>query len=348
MPILGGFDLHRSQITYDLIDISTGEVERGRIVPATRGRLASWLERFDGGDAAIALEATTGWRFVVDELEAAGVTAHLADPAETAHLRGRKRRAKTDRTDARHLRTLLTHGRVPRCWIPPAHIVDLRSLVRLRKTLSDDHTAWIQRIHAQLFHHGVARPDGWLLKKGNRSRIQAAPLPASARRVVAVGLATIDHLDAQLGPIDDELGWWARHQAGCRALMSVFGIGVLTATAIVAELGDTRRFSSSRLAVRYAGLDVTVYESNDKRSPGVLSKQGPEVLRWALYEAAKCASRTSSPEHAYYRDVRARCGAGQATLSVARKLCRQAHHILGTLGAAALAPPTEPRRAIAA
>jgi transposase len=90
--------------------------------------------------------------------------------------------------------------------------------------------------------------------------------------------------------------------------------------------------------MRYAGLDITVYESNAKRSPGHLSHQGPELLRWALFEAAQCAARRQSPDHAYYLEVRDRIGHSRACLSVARKLCRRAHHILRNMGDQALAP----------
>jgi transposase len=63
----------------------------------------------------------------------------------------------------------------------------------------------------------------------------------------------------------------------------------VTAVTILAELGDARRFSSSRHAVRYAGLDITVHQSDQRRAPGHLSRQGPPALRWALYEAAQVA-----------------------------------------------------------
>jgi transposase len=69
-------------------------------------------------------------------------------------MRSKKKRAKTDRLDARHLRELLHQGRLPESWIPPSHIQNLRTLVRMRKTLVDERTAFLQRIHAQLFHHG--------------------------------------------------------------------------------------------------------------------------------------------------------------------------------------------------
>jgi transposase len=95
---------------------------------------------------------------MVQELHAAGWQAYLAEPAETATLRGSKRRAKTDRTDAQLLRELLEQGRLPQAWIPPAQLLELRVLVRLRKTLVDERTAWQQRLHAVLFHHGLPCP----------------------------------------------------------------------------------------------------------------------------------------------------------------------------------------------
>jgi transposase len=67
------------------------------------------------------LEATTGWRFVVEELQAVGADVHLAEPAETSGLRGHKKRAKTDHADARHLRELLMVRRLPAAWIAPGH-----------------------------------------------------------------------------------------------------------------------------------------------------------------------------------------------------------------------------------
>ncbi len=132
MAIIGGLDLHRRQLTYDYLDVVTGQVDRGRVVPADRGHLRCFLARFEAqGEVAFAVEGCTGWRYVVEELERAGIGAHLAEPAETAAKRGRKRRAKTDRSDARHLRELLVKGDLPESWIPPAHALEARARVRL-------------------------------------------------------------------------------------------------------------------------------------------------------------------------------------------------------------------------
>src|SRR3954449_9057903 len=157
-----GLDQHRAQVTADWLDTETGEIGRARVAPADRAGVRRFLERFGGCELEVALEATTGWRFVVEELRRVGAAVHLAEPAETAARRGTKKRAKSDRADARHLRELVMVGRLPGSWIPPEHLLDLRAQVRLRHTLVDQRREWQQRIHAVLYHHGVP-PRSWLL-----------------------------------------------------------------------------------------------------------------------------------------------------------------------------------------
>ena len=337
MAIVMGLDQHRAQIAADWIDTDTGEVSRARISPALRGDVRRFFQRFAGQQLEVALEATTGWRFVAEELHAIGAEVHLAEPAETAARRGNKKRAKTDRADARHLRELLMIGRLPESWIPPEHLLDLRARVRLRHTLVDQRGEWQQRIQAMLNHHGFPQRNG-LLTGENRAWLEALALSPSAREQVRIALQIIDSLDAQSAPITRELRLYARRQLGCRALMKHYGIGELTAVTILAELGDARRFSSSRYAVRYAGLDITVHQSDARRAPGSLSRQGPPALRWALFKAAQCARRPGSPDHDYYAKTAARLGGNRACLAVARKLLKRSYHTLRELGEQGLQP----------
>src|SRR5438874_4761479 len=123
MSIVMGVDQHRAQITTEWIDTTTGEIGRARVTPAHRESVRRFLGRFVGHQLEVALEATTGWRFVVEELHAIGAGVHLAEPAETSARRGNKKRAKSDRADARHLRELLMIERLPESWI--ARLSDL-------------------------------------------------------------------------------------------------------------------------------------------------------------------------------------------------------------------------------
>ena len=116
MAVFLGLDVHRAQITFDALDVETGELHTGRVRPANRDTFARFLGR-DGAELVAAVEAMTGWRFVVEELQRLGADVHLAEPAETSARRGPKRRAKTDRLDARLLRELLVERRLPEAWI---------------------------------------------------------------------------------------------------------------------------------------------------------------------------------------------------------------------------------------
>ncbi|MGH8897402.1 MAG: hypothetical protein ACRDZ4_10360 [Egibacteraceae bacterium] len=72
MSIVGAFDVHRRQITFDWVDRDTGETRTGQIAPATREMLRVWLAHLPHREGAFAVEGCTGWRFVAEELTRAG------------------------------------------------------------------------------------------------------------------------------------------------------------------------------------------------------------------------------------------------------------------------------------
>ena len=338
MAIVAGFDVHRAQITFDALDSETGEVSRGRI-DATPAAVRRWVERFTGREIDVAVEVCTGWLFVCDALVAAGATPHLAEPVETRALRGRNRRAKTDREDAKWLRQLLAEKRLPQAWIPPEHVRQWRSRARMRHTLVDERTQWMQRIQATLFHHGITGTPEKLRTRAGRAFLDGLEVPEDARERIAIALAMIDAIDAQIAPLERELRQLARRQTGCRALMGLYGMGELTSLVTLCELGDVRRLSASRKAVRMAGIDIGVHRSDRRARVGKLTRQGSPQLRWALYEAALSACRPSSPDHADYLALKARgLSHTRASLTIARKLARRSFHVLRELGPAALEP----------
>ena len=152
--------------------------------------------------------------------------------------------------------------------------------------------------------------------------------PAARERITA-GYRMVDATDAEAQPLKRELQRFGTKQPACKALVDAqYGIGGLIAVAVWSELGDCRRFSRSEQAVRHTGLDVTVDSSDRRRAGGFLSRQGPQTLRWALYEAAKNSSHHRSPDHGYYAAVKVRHDGKIAAISVARKLARRCYHVL--------------------
>ena len=280
MAITAGFDVHRAQITFDALDTDSGEVTRGRI-DSTPAAVARWAARFGGRKIDLAVEACTGWLFGSDALAAAGAAPHLAAPVETRALPGRKRRAKTDREDARWLRELLADGRLPEAWIAPEHVRRWRSRARLRHTLIDERAAWMRRIRATLFHHGVhASPDRLGTAQG-RAFLNRVARPPDARERIEIALAVVDALDAQPAPLERELRQLARRQAGCRALRRLYAMGELTSLVTLCKLGDVGRLSASRKAVRLAGIDIGVHRSDRRARAGRRTRQGSPHPHWA-------------------------------------------------------------------
>jgi transposase len=193
---------------------------------------------------------------------------------------------------------------------------------------------WVQRIHAELYQHGVAVPEATIRSVATRTWLATdqVALSDAARQRIAAGYRMIDATDAEATPLKHALQHFGQHQPACRALVDAqYGIGELLAVAVWSELGDCRRFSRSMQVVRHSGLDVTVDASDRRRARGDRSRQGPETLRWALDEAAKNSSHHRSPDHDDYLAVKARHDGKLAAISMARKLARRCYHVLRSI-----------------
>lgn len=333
--LYAAIDIHKHVFLAAALDQASGEVVEARF-PATREALAAWATEWDGKLAAVAIEATCGWRWAARELQARGIEVRLAEPAQARALKGKKRHAKTDRLDARWLAVLLAKEMLPGSWLPPEDIQRLRDLTRLRQALRHDRTRWAQRLHAILMHEGWPCSRSELLTTKGRRWLAALALDRHARRIVDVHAEMINVIEEQMAEIDRELRLLARDDKRLLALQTIYGVGPVLACHLLAEIGEARRFRRARQLVRLAGLDPVVLESGESRRRGKLSKQGSPHLRWALVQAAQhTARRSASPDRDLYLQVKERAGAQRAALSTARKIARRAHHVLATLEDAA-------------
>ena len=235
VSIVMGLDQHRAQITAEWLDTVTG-VKRGRVVPADR----SGARRFSrpvrrpgargrvGGDDRVAVRGRGASAFGCGGASRRAGGDGWAEGSEEA---------REERSCGCEASAGVVDGRsVPESWVAPDHILDLRAQVRLRHELGEQRSEWQQRIQATLYHHGCPQRRGLMTAEG-REWLASQPLSQTAREQVTVALAMIDALETQIAPIEIELRSFARRQAGCRALMAHYGIGELTAVAILAELG---------------------------------------------------------------------------------------------------------------
>jgi transposase len=339
--LYAGIDIHKQVFHAVVLDPVTGELCECRFQPS-RERLAEWASEWEGKLAGAAIEATTGWRWVARELQAHGFDVHLLDAGRASALRGRRRKAKTDKLDAKWLTMILARDLLSECeaWIPPAEIQQLRDQTRLRKSLVESRTDWAQRLHALLTHEGWPCSRGRLLTREGRRWVTALDLDPAARVHVDVMIKVIEGFDEQIGIVERDLRRFSRRDSRCLALQTIFGVGAILSCHLLAEIGEATRFKRSRQLVRASGLDPAVLESADTKRRGRLSKQGSPHLRWALVQAGNQGGRTTSPDRDLYTTVATRCGARRAKLTVARKIARRAYHVLAAVETANLDPVT--------
>jgi transposase len=231
-------------------------------------------------------------------------------------------RVKSDRYDARTLAQLLAAGMLESVWVPDAGTQALRRRIARRAALVRQRTRAKNEVHAVLARCLLGRsPVSDLFGKGGRAWLSRQELPPEEAETVSGCLRQIDFLDSEVAAIDAKLCEWVASSPEARRLMTIPGVGVAAAAALMAAIGDVSRFRSPRKLVAYLGLDAKVRQSGDEPAKhGRISKRGNAQARAVLVEAAWIAARSPGPLRAFSERLRARKHAGVAATALARKI----------------------------
>jgi transposase len=235
-----GIDLHRRR-TVIVRTTEAGEVlETVRIVNDVE-RLASVMARA-GECPEVVLEATYGWYWAVDALQAGGASVHLAHPLAVKAFE--YRRVKNDVRDAADLVDLLRMSRLPEAWIAPPATRELRELVRHRAKLVGLRSHCKAEIHAVLAKCGVQVLMSDLFGVAGTELLDRLDLPSPyAARIASLRRLMVD-LDFEINVFAGLVRGRMAHEPGYTAVQNIPGIGPTLAAVFVAEIGDITRFAS--------------------------------------------------------------------------------------------------------
>src|SRR3954464_2677850 len=321
-----GIDVHRD---FCEVAIAEGGSVRtaGRV--ATEPEALALLARSLGPDDEVAIEATANAVAIARIIEPHVRRVVLANPKA---VREQARRAKTDRIDAKLLARFLAVGFLDEVWTPDDRTQTRRRLITRRCALVRARTRAKNQVHAVLARNLLERPPMTDMF-GRKGRIwlaeQAERLPLDEQLSVDAGLRQVDFLNGEVDQIDQILGADAITDPDALRLMTLPGVNMVTAIALLAAIGDIKRFPTARQLVAYLGLDPRVRQSgNAPARHGRISKQGAGEIRGLLVEAAWHAARTPGPLHGFHERLAARRGSKIATVATARKLVVIAWHLL--------------------
>jgi transposase len=288
-----GIDLHRRRSVI-VRTTDAGEVlETARIVNDA-DRLSSVLARA-GESPEVVLEATYGWYWAVDALQAGGARVHLAHPLGVKAFE--YRRVKNDVRDATDLADLLRMGRLPEAWIAPPATRELRELVRHRAKLVGLRSHCKAEVHAVLAKCGVQvlmsdlfgiAGNDLLDRLRDQNRL---PAPYAAR--ISSLRRLIDGLEFEIDVFTGLVQGRLARDPGYVAVQQIPGIGPVLAAVFVAEIGDISRFSTAPQLACWAGLTPKHHESDTHVHRGRITKQGSRLVRWAAVESVQILPKTS-------------------------------------------------------
>ena len=320
-----GMDVHRDFCEVAIWD--AGEVVRVPQVPSRPEQLHGFALQLRPTDR-VALEAT-GNALAIARIIGPHVAA--VEIVNTRRLKAiAESKQKTDRHDAKTLAQLLAAGMFAGSWQPDEATRMLRRRVARRARLIVHRTRSKNEILAVLHRNLKPRPPmSDPFGVAGRAWLARQELPVDEQDTIDAALRQIDFLNEEIEALEAELARFATASGEAKRLMTVPGVGLVTATAFLAQVGEITRFPNPTRLVSYLGLNPSVRQSGDNEArTGRISKEGSGLVRHVLVEAAQTAIRSPGPLRAFFERVRARRGHAIAIVAVARKLAVLFWHML--------------------
>ena len=301
-----GLDYHQVGVQVCVL-APDGRVLANRSLPNDVGALMELAGRF-GRPVQAAVEACCGAAALADALVQRGWAVHLAHPGYVRKMK--QNPDKTDYSDARLLADLVRVGYLPRVWLAPPAIRDLRCLVRYRQQVVERRRAVKLRIRALLREHRVVGAARRLWTKAGLRWLAGLGLPPEARWVLDRHLEELCHENAAEARAVVRLRAAVAQDAVVARLLELPGIGLVTAAVLRAEIGQFDRFGSGKALAHYCGLSPRNASSGQRQADAGLVKTGHPLLRATLIQAAHRLSQRDLRWKAYRVALRARGKAG--------------------------------------
>ena len=327
IPVFVGLDYHQSSVQVCVMD------QKG-IVLGNQSCANDWKtikEKAEskGRVVRVAIEACSGAADMADELvQHAGWSVHLAHPGYVTRMK--QNPDKTDYSDARMLADLERVGYLPRVWLAPRQIRELRLLVRHRQQMANQRRSTKLRIRAVLHEQRVGKPpyNPWTLAWLDWLK-HTGQLSDQGRWVMERHLSHLEYTNRRIIEVEHRLIEFTKDDPLVKRLLSFSGIGPATAWTIRAEIGRFDRFSNGKQVSRFCGLSPRNASSGERQADAGLIKAANSQLRATLIEAAHRLARHDARWRAMALQLRGREKPGSVVAAaVAHRWMRWLFHQL--------------------
>ncbi len=251
------------------------------------------------GPVRICFEASTAAGWLRDQLQGPGRKVLVAHPGKVRLIFRAKR--KNDRIDAQKLAMLNFLGQVPQAHIPSAARRQWRSLIEYRRRLVEKRACAKTRLRALLRSQAIQAPGSLWFKSGQEwlSKVDLGLCQSLQRDQL---MEELQQVREKIGQVEAVLKQLAAQEPAVGLLMTIPGVGIRTAEAVVAYIDDPRRFPRIKSVGCYFGM-VPCEDTSVKTRLGHITKEGPPTVRKYLTEATWQAIRRDATIRAYFQRI---------------------------------------------
>lgn len=312
-----GVDLHKLNFVVCFLD----ENDQKKILtyPLTRAGLDAFKRELRADDS-LAVEASQNCYYFLRQIRGSVKKVVLVNTYRFAPIA--KSKKKTDKHDAVTLARYLKMNGLPEVSVPSDQIIELRQLLQARDSLLEMATRLKNMGHASLVRNGIARSrKAFASKRSRKELLEIEELTDADRRILQASLRQVEQLEAEVEELEQEIIERGKAIKGVERLLQITGLNLLTAIALLVEIGDIEWFDTSKQLVSYSGLATSVKQSGSRDRRGKITKEGRKRLRTILIRAVLAmVNRTKTPLMDFYQRKKKEKGAGKAIVATARKL----------------------------
>jgi transposase len=316
-----GVDLHRTQFT-----VCT-RLENGRTY------LRQWpmreLKVFAAQlrkDDELAVEATSNTRLFYDGVVGKVARVVVVNPSQFKVISESVK--KTDRNDAETLALYLSKDLLPEVRMKERSQREMSHLAQTRDLLVKQRSALKTKINNLLSAEGINLKKETLSSNKALERVLALPLSPILAAEARVLVAQIRSLTGSIAELEELIEAEGPKLAGHENLMSIKGIGPVSAAILLSAIGRIEDFNDPGKLASYLGLVPRIQNSNETERSGRITKQGSKLARTALVQCALVAKRYSPFLQQFYQRIQRRRGGGKANIALARKFLGVIYHTL--------------------
>jgi transposase len=354
-----GMDVHKNVLVTTII---TEEGEETRWSGVEAGDLKNLMEWLKEKNCLKGVMESTGiyWVPIYVTLVDNGFQVTVANAHQVKAIPGRK----TDELDSQWLARIFSAGLVKPSYIPEKKIMELRNLTRLRVALLEEQTAFKNRAHKilQICNIRLASKLSNIFGKDGQTLLNALMKRESIDEVIEkygskrlkakkeevkesilgvlnetdiiqlkICLENINRLEEQIRQLNAKIATMV-NKKDVERISKVPGLAEVSASAVIAEIADPRRFQNDKKINSWSGLAPSTYQTGGKKpKSGHITKKGNKWLRRTLVQCAKVAIKARNSQiRQFYLRIRGRRGHNIAIVATARKLLDIIWHLLIT------------------